>query len=65
MPALTFSLARRKLCAIRKFMFHLKVKIMTYQELKEQFEMAVAYGYANDLRFIRAYRKMQKKVKNN
>ena len=38
---------------------------MTYQELKEQYELAVAYGYANDLRFIRAYRKMQKKVKNN
>ena len=37
---------------------------MTYQELKEQWDMAVAYGYSNDLRFIKAYKRMQKKVKN-
>lgn len=38
---------------------------MTYQELNEQYEMAVAYGYANDARFKRAYARMQKQVKNN
>ena len=36
---------------------------MTKQELIEQYKMAVAFGYVNDLRFQRAYARMKKKVK--
>lgn len=37
---------------------------MTQQELKEQYDMAVAYGYVNDARFKKAFARMKKKVRN-
>ena len=36
---------------------------MTQEELKEQYEMAVAFGYVNDGRFRKAYARMKKSVK--
>lgn len=38
---------------------------MTKQELQEQYDMAVAYGYVNDARFKTAYARMKKQVVNS
>lgn len=32
--------------------------------LREQYDMAVAFGYVDDLRFKRAYTRMKKQVNN-
>ena len=36
---------------------------MTREELNEVYECAVAFGYVNDLRFIRRYNQLKKNVK--
>ena len=36
---------------------------MTREELKEQYDMAVAFGYEKDARFVRRYNEFKKRVK--